>query len=264
MYKHLIHITGHGYGLLWKQAMHPMRIAPLIQVTEPERWNLHSGLVVGGRLLGSSSVPRSSCWRAEGHDNQHIAPLRLARVGKPWASGSASSPSDWSVNLAQHAAEGPPSQSTPSAHFAILKTTTQTKPPTRRHPLVRPAAWHGIYKHQPHASVKPVWTSHGLQPHRVRAFKLSQDPHFQDKLEDVVGLYLHPPEHAVVLCVDEQKPDPGTGSHPTWLAAQAWALRHDDTDHKRHGTPPRSLPPSMWPRAPSSPPVGRAIGIRNG
>ena len=49
-----------------------------------------------------------------------------------------------------------------------------------------------------------VWTAHGLQPHRVRAFKLSRDPHFQDKLEDVVGLYLHPPEHAVVLCVDEK------------------------------------------------------------
>jgi hypothetical protein len=48
-----------------------------------------------------------------------------------------------------------------------------------------------------------VWTAHGLQPHRVRTFTFSQDPHFQDKLEDVVGLSLHPPEHAVVLCVDE-------------------------------------------------------------
>jgi len=53
--------------------------------------------------------------------------------------------------------------------------------------------------------VQRVWTAHGFQPHRVRgAFKLSQDPHFQDKLEDVVGLYLHPPEHAMVFSVEEK------------------------------------------------------------
>ena len=54
------------------------------------------------------------------------------------------------------------------------------------------------------SSVQRIWRAHGLQPHRVRQFKLSQDPEFVDKLRDVVGLYVDPPAHAVVLSVDEK------------------------------------------------------------
>ena len=54
------------------------------------------------------------------------------------------------------------------------------------------------------SSVQRIWRAHGLQPHRVRQFKLSQDPAFVDKLRDVVGLYVDPPAHAVVLSVDEK------------------------------------------------------------
>ena len=53
------------------------------------------------------------------------------------------------------------------------------------------------------ASVQRIWQQHGLQPHRVRTFKLSTDPAFATKLKDVVGLYVDPPAHAVVLSVDE-------------------------------------------------------------
>ena len=53
------------------------------------------------------------------------------------------------------------------------------------------------------ASVQRIWVGHGLQPHRVRTFKLSTDPAFAAKLKDVVGLYVDPPAHAVVLSVDE-------------------------------------------------------------
>ncbi|HEV2275096.1 MAG TPA: IS630 family transposase [Acidobacteriaceae bacterium] len=56
------------------------------------------------------------------------------------------------------------------------------------------------------ASVRRIWRAHGLKPHEVRTFKLSRDPRFQEKLEDIVGLYLNPPEHAVVLCADEERP----------------------------------------------------------
>jgi transposase len=52
--------------------------------------------------------------------------------------------------------------------------------------------------------VQGIWKAHGLVPHRVRTFKLSRDPAFIAKLRDVVGLYLHPPAHAVVLSVDEK------------------------------------------------------------
>ena len=53
-------------------------------------------------------------------------------------------------------------------------------------------------------SVQRIWAAHGLQPHRVRRFKLSQDPAFAAKLRDVVGLYLDPPAHSLVLSVDEK------------------------------------------------------------
>ena len=54
------------------------------------------------------------------------------------------------------------------------------------------------------SSVQRIWRAHGLQPHRVRQFKLSTDPEFVDKLRDIVGLYVDPPAHAVVLSVDEK------------------------------------------------------------
>ena len=54
------------------------------------------------------------------------------------------------------------------------------------------------------SSVQRIWRAHGLQPHRVRRFKLSTDPQFVAKLHDIVGLYIDPPAHAVVLSVDEK------------------------------------------------------------
>ena len=54
------------------------------------------------------------------------------------------------------------------------------------------------------SSVQRIWHPHGLQPHRVKQFKLSTEPQFVDKLRDVVGLYVDPPAHAVVLSVDEK------------------------------------------------------------
>ena len=55
-----------------------------------------------------------------------------------------------------------------------------------------------------HRSVQRIWAAHGLKPHRVRTFKLSNDPKFAAKVQDVVGLYVDPPEHALVLSVDEK------------------------------------------------------------
>ena len=55
-----------------------------------------------------------------------------------------------------------------------------------------------------HRSVQRIWAAHGLQPHRVKAFKLSNDAKFAAKMRDVVGLYVNPPEHALVLSVDEK------------------------------------------------------------
>ena len=55
-----------------------------------------------------------------------------------------------------------------------------------------------------HRSVQRIWAAHGLKPHRVKTFKLSSDPRFAAKVQDVIGLYVDPPDHALVLSVDEK------------------------------------------------------------
>ena len=67
------------------------------------------------------------------------------------------------------------------------------------------------------SAVRRIWKAHGLQPHRCRQFKLSNDPDFVAKLRDVVGLYVDPPAHAIVLSVDEKR------SHGEWIATDALA-----------------------------------------
>jgi len=90
-----------------------------------------------------------------------------------------------------------------SARFIrrVVRMTTRQKPPNATHWSTRTmAAAVGISE----ASVRRIWHSHGLKPHRIESFKISNDPEFAEKLEDIVGLYLNPPEHALVLCVDEK------------------------------------------------------------
>lgn len=85
-------------------------------------------------------------------------------------------------------------------------------------------------------SVQRIWEAHGLEPHRIRSFKLSRDPKFADKLKDVVGLYVDPPAHAVVLSVDEKsqiqaldRTQPGLPLKP----GRCGTMTHD---YKRNGT----------------------------
>lgn len=83
----------------------------------------------------------------------------------------------------------------------IVDTTLQTTPKDATHWSTRTLGRHlGVS----HMTVARVWDSHGLQPHRTKTFKLSRDRHFVEKLTDVVGLYLNPPDQALVLCVDEK------------------------------------------------------------
>ena len=86
------------------------------------------------------------------------------------------------------------------------------------------------------ATVQRIWAARGLAPHRVVTFKLSSDPRFEEKLVDVVGLYLNPPENAIVLCMDEksqiQALDRTQPSLPMKLG-RAGTMTHD---YKRHGT----------------------------
>ena len=78
------------------------------------------------------------------------------------------------------------------------------------------------------ATVQRIWAAHGLKPHLTRNFKLSNDPHFEEKLVDVVGLYLDPPEHALVLCADEKTSIQALDRTQRGLADSSRPLRHDD------------------------------------
>ena len=78
------------------------------------------------------------------------------------------------------------------------------------------------------ATVQRIWSAHGLQPHRTKRFKLSKDRRFTEKLTDVVGLYLNPPDKAVVLCVDEKSQIQAHPAHPARPAHEERALRDHD------------------------------------
>jgi len=85
-------------------------------------------------------------------------------------------------------------------------------------------------------TVQRIWEAHRLQPHRIRTFKRSNDPAFAEKVEDIVGLYMHPPAHSIVLSIDEKsqiqaldRTQPGLPLKP----GRAGTLTHD---YKRHGT----------------------------
>jgi transposase len=83
---------------------------------------------------------------------------------------------------------------------AIVEATLHSEPPGERHWSTRTMAKaQGVSP----ATVQRIWHARGLKPHRVDAFKLSNDKRFEEKLVDVVGLYLSPPDQAVVLCLDE-------------------------------------------------------------
>ena len=81
-----------------------------------------------------------------------------------------------------------------------------------------------------------IWRAHGLQPHRVRQFKLSNDPKFVDKLRDVVGLYVDPPAHAVVLSVDEKSQIQALDRTQPGLPMKKGRAGTMTHDYKRNGT----------------------------
>ena len=84
---------------------------------------------------------------------------------------------------------------------AVVEATLQTKPKGMTHWSCRTmAASQQVGK----STINTIWQSHNLKPHRVKRFKLSRDVKFLEKLTDVVGLYLNPPDKAIVLCVDEK------------------------------------------------------------
>ena len=128
---------------------------------------------------------------------------------------------------------GRPKQITLADEEAIVERTLRTKPTEATHWSTRLMADVTGYHH---ATIARIWRTHGLIPHRVQQFKLSTDPAFVTKLRDVVGLYLHPPERAVVFAFDEKSQIQALDrTHPglPMKKGRLGTMTHDD---KRHGT----------------------------
>lgn len=86
------------------------------------------------------------------------------------------------------------------------------------------------------STIGRIWREHGLKPHRVETFKLSKDPRFVEKLRDIVGLYLSPPEHALVLCCDEKSQVQALDRTQPGLPMKRGRAGTMTHDYKRHGT----------------------------
>jgi transposase len=115
----------------------------------------------------------------------------------------------------------------------IVEVTLHTTPKDATHWSVRSLAKHlGIDK----SMVQRVWRTHELAPHRVRTFKLSRDRRFVEKLVDVVGLYLRPPEHALVLSLDEKSQIQALDRTQPGLPFKRGRCGTMTHDYKRHGT----------------------------
>ena len=122
---------------------------------------------------------------------------------------------------------------TPELEQSILDTTLQTRPPDATHWSVRTLARHLRVSR---TMVHEIWQKYDVQPHRVERFKLSNDPQFEEKVRDIVGLYLNPPDRALVLCVDEKSQIQALDRTAPILPLRPGLPERQTHDYKRHGT----------------------------
>lgn len=115
----------------------------------------------------------------------------------------------------------------------VITTTLETTPRAATHWSTRRLAREtGMSQ----SSVSRIWRAFGLQPHRVETWKLSKDPLFVEKVRDVVGLYMHPPDRAVVLCVDEKSQIQALDRTQPLLPMGPGVVERKTHDYVRHGT----------------------------
>jgi transposase len=116
---------------------------------------------------------------------------------------------------------------------AIVQATLRTKPVQATHWSTRSM---GDAQGVSDTTVYRIWKAHRLQPHRVKTFKFSRDPLFVEKVRDVVGLYMNPPEKALVLCVDEKSQIQALDRTQPTLPLRPGIPERQTHDYKRHGT----------------------------
>src|ERR671921_1147797 len=191
-------------------------------------------------LVHDRNTPQKVVWRArivllagEGLRATEVA----ARVGT-----STLTVRRWRRRYAQAGVEGllkdatrPPGRKplTAAVIQRVVDMTLHEKPPRATHWSVRSmAAVTGLS----HTSVQRIWHAHGLKPHLVKTFKLSTDKHFVEKVQDVVGLYLDPPDKALVLVVDEKSQIQALDRTQPGLPLKRGRAGTMTHDYQRHGT----------------------------
>jgi putative transposase len=171
-------------------------------------------------------------WSAEGKNNSQIA-RRLH-----WTKGTVGK---WRQRFVDHRLSGlydelrpgRPRSVSDERIAALLKRTISRKPAGTTHWSVRLAASaSGLSK----STVHRLFQTFALQPHRSRGFKLSTDPFFIEKVRDIVGLYLNPPDHALVLCVDEKSQIQALDRTQPLLPMGLGYIEGVTHDYVRHGT----------------------------
>lgn len=210
-----------------------MRIASSIELTDQERTTLSKwsrGRSTPARLVLRAKIVLLA---AEGRTNKEIAEMLSTR---PATAGL------WRKRFADDRIRGiekdaPRSGRKPSIPEAkvqeILRKTTQETPANATQWSVRTMAEEvGISR----SAVHKIWTAYQLAPHRTRTFKLSNDPNFEEKLVDIVGLYLDPPEHALVLSCDEKSQIQALDRTQKSLPIYPGRLQTMTHDYVRHGT----------------------------
>ena len=116
---------------------------------------------------------------------------------------------------------------------AIVEDTLRKLPPGRTHWSTRQMAKaHGVS----HDSVSRIWKAFGLKPHRTESFQLSNDPYYVEKVRDVVGLYMSPPENALVLCVDEKSQIQALQRSQPIMPLRSGTIERHTPEYFRHGT----------------------------
>lgn len=210
-----------------------MRVACVIQLTEDVQKALQSwsrGRSTPARLVTRARIVLLA---AEGLENKAIA--ERLRTTRPTVGHWRTQFARFGIGGIEKDATRPgrPRRDRTEVESKIIQTTTQDKPDAATHWSTRTLAKHlGV----DHVFVHRVWRANGLQPHRVRPFKLSKDKRFEEKLVDVVGLYLNPPERALVLSADEKSQIQALDRTQPGLPIKRGRCGTMTHDYKRNGT----------------------------
>ena len=207
-----------------------MRVAPEIVLTEDERaelMKLTSSRLTSVRL---SQRARIVLLAAEGMQNLQIAEhLGVGRIQVARWRGRYAEMRP--TGIERDLPRGAPPKKVELAQ--LVELTTQSKPETATHWSSRKmAAKLGVHA----TTISRHWKAAGLKPHIVRGFKVSRDPKFVEKLEDIVGLYMAPPEHALVLCCDEKSQVQALDRTQPGLPLKKGRAATMTHDYKRNGT----------------------------